>query len=83
MLFFSENLWAYFYSVYCRASINRCQNVTFKRNNDAFKEYVGHLATKFPEWVPATHAFIAELEVFESFFNSLKEENPAEVSKTI
>ena len=57
--------------------------MTFKTNNDALKEYVGHLATKFPKEFPDTHAFIAELEVFKSFFNSLTEENPAEVSKTI
>ena len=41
------------------------------------------MGTKFPKEFPDTHAFIAELEVFKSFFNSLMEENPAEIFKTI
>ena len=57
--------------------------MTFKTNNDALKEFVVHLATKFPIEFPDTHASIAELQVYKSFFNSLKEKNPAEVSKTI
>ena len=57
--------------------------MTFETNNDALKECVGHLATKFLKELPDTHALIAELEVFMSFFNSLTEENPAEKSKTI
>ena len=67
----------------CGASIIRCQYVTFKTNNDAFEEYLGHLATKFPKEFPDAHAFNAEREVFKSFFNSLTEEIPAEKSKTI
>ena len=57
--------------------------MTFKTSNDEMKEYVGLLATKFLKEIPDTHAFIAELEVFNTFFNSLTEENPAEVSKII
>ena len=73
----------FFYSLYCRASIIRWQYVTLKSNDDALKESVGHLATKYPKQFPETHVFIAEIEVFKSFFNSLTEENRAEVSKTI
>ena len=82
-IIFAENLQANLYSVNCRASIIKWQYVTFKTNNDALEEYVGHLATKIPKEFPDTHAFTAELEVLKSFFNSLTEENLAEVSKTI
>ena len=41
------------------------------------------MSTNFPEEFPDTHTFIAELEVFKSFLNSLTEENPEEVSETI
>ena len=57
--------------------------MTLKTNNDALKEYVGHLATNFPKEFPDTHAFIAEPEVFKSFFISLQKEKPAKVSETI
>ena len=57
--------------------------MTFKTNNDVLKENEGNLATKFPKQFPDTQAFIAKLEVCKSFFNSLTEENPSEVSRTI
>ena len=42
-----------------------------------------HLAENFPKELPDTHTFIAELEVFKSFFNSLAEENPSKISHMI
>ena len=67
----------------CRSSIIRWQYVTIKTNNNALKECVSHLATKFPKEIADTHAFIVELEVFKSICNSIREEKPAEISKTI
>ena len=54
--------------------------MTFETNNDALKEYGGILAIQVRKEFPDTHAYIAEIEVFKSVFNSLTEENTAEVS---